>query len=95
MDYSFVSDTPAEKVAIVHQDLHYGVISNRRGEIIPPNFSDIINVGSDEEPLYFAEKNVEEAGIYVVIYYDKNGKFLRKQVYEESEYERIYCNDNN
>ncbi len=95
MDYAFVSDTPAEKVAIVHQDLHYGVISNRRGEIIPPNFSDIINVGSDEEPLYFAEKNVEEAGIYVVIYYDKNGKFLRKQVYEESEYERIYCNDNN
>ena len=95
MDYAFVSDTPVEKVAIVHQDLRYGVISNRRGEIIPANFSDVVNVGSDEEPLYFAEKNVEEAGIYVVIYYDRNGKFLRKQVYEESEYERIYCTGNN
>ena len=95
MDYAFIRDSPAEKVAIVHQDLHYGVISNRRGEIIPANFSDVINVGSAEEPLYFAEKNVEEAGIYVVIYYDKNGKFLRKQVYEESEYERIYCSENN
>ena len=35
MDYHFVSDSPKEKVAIVHQDLRYGVISNRKGEIIP------------------------------------------------------------
>lgn len=93
-DYRFVFDGPSEKIAIVHQDIHYGVLSNRRGEILPPNFSDIINVGSEEEPMYFAEKNVEEAGIYVVIYYDQNGKLLRKQVYEEDEYERIFCAEN-
>ena len=94
MDYHLVSDSRLEKVAIVHQDLYYGVVGSLRGEIIPPSFSDIVNVGSDEEPLYFASKNVEEAGIYVVIYYDKNGKLLRKQVYEEAEYEKIYCQDN-
>ena len=94
-DYRFVSNFPGEKVAIIHRDIHYGIISNKRGEIIPANFSELINVGSEEEPLYFAEKNVEEAEIYVVIYYDKNGKFLAKQVYEEEEYEKIYCSENN
>ena len=90
-DYRFVSNFPGEKVAIVHQDIYYGIISNKRGEIIPASFSELINVGSEEEPLYFAEKNVEEAEIYVVIYYDKNGRFMAKQVYEEEEYEKIYC----
>jgi hypothetical protein len=51
-------------------------------------------VGSDEKPLYFTEKRVEEADIYVVIYYDQAGKFLRKQVYESEEYDRIVCEDN-
>ena len=94
-DYRFVSNFPGEKVAIIHRDAYYGIISNKRGEIIPASFSELINVGSEEEPLYFAEKNVEEAEIYVVIYYDKNGKFLAKQVYEEEEYERIYCSEKN
>jgi hypothetical protein len=94
LDFRLVSNTKEEIVAIIHQDIHYGIASNKRGEIIPANFSDVINVGSEEEPLYFAEKNVEEAGIEVVIYYDKNGKLVRKQVYEEDEYEKIYCADN-
>jgi hypothetical protein len=46
-------------------------------------------------PLYFTEKQVEEAGIYVVIYYDKDGRQLRKQVFETDEYEKIYCTRNN
>jgi hypothetical protein len=93
-DYHFIQDSPSEKIIVVRRDVSYGVLSNKRGEVIPSNFSDIINVGSPEEPLYFTEKNVEEAGIHVVIYYDKRGKLLRKQAYEEEEYDRIYCEEN-
>ena len=39
------------------------------------------------------EKEVEEAGIFVVVYFDKQGKLVRKQAYEEEEYERILCED--
>jgi tetratricopeptide (TPR) repeat protein len=90
-DYHVVSDSPHEKIVIVHRENHYGIMSNVRGEILPATFSDIINVGSEDNPLYFAEKKIEEAGIEVVIYYDARGKLLRKQVYEEEDYERIVC----
>jgi hypothetical protein len=90
-----IRDSPDEKLAIVQQDAAYGVLSNKRGTVIPLSFSDLVNLGSSEEPLYFTEKHVSEAAVFVVIYYDKNGKFLRSEVYEESEdYEKIYCPDN-
>ncbi len=94
-DYTFVSSSDEERVILIHRDVYYGVLSNRRGQVIAPNFSEIINLGSADDPLYFAEKNVEEAEIDVVIYYDKNGKLLAKQVYEEEEYDKIYCSQNN
>lgn len=93
-DFRWVSNTATEKILIVHQENEYGVISNRKGIIIPPTFSDIVNLGSPALPLYFTEKHVEEASIYVVIYYDAQGKLLRRQVYETEDYERIYCADN-
>lgn len=89
--YKIVSDTPGEKIIIAQQDNTHGVISSTRGMFIPATFSDIVNVGSTASPLYFTEKHVEEASIFVVIYYDKNGVQLRKQVYEADDYEKIYC----
>ncbi len=92
-DYRMVLNTEDEKIMIIHQENAYGVISNKFGTIIPSTFSDIVNIGSDEELLYFTEKNIEEASIYVVIYYNKKGKLLRRQVFEKEEYEQIYCED--
>lgn len=91
--YKLIQDGD-DKLAIVQQDHNYGVIHNRKGTIIPVSFSDIVNVGSQETPLYFTEKHVEEASIFVVIYYDANGNMLRKEVYEQDDYEKIYCSDN-
>lgn len=90
-NYTFVTDTENEKVAIIKQDGHYGVISSKRDEIIPPTLSRIINVGSPAQPVYFTAKHVEEASIYVVIYYNRDGRLLRRQVYEEDEYDAIRC----
>lgn len=83
-----------ETLLTIQRENYYGVISNVRGIVIPPNFTDIVNVGSEEKPLYFTEKRVEEADIYVVIYYNHQGALIRKQVYEADEYERIYCDSN-
>jgi WG containing repeat len=84
-------DTEASKIYRVQHENFFGIVTTHTGIIIPPTFSAIVNVGSSEEPLYFTDKEVEEAGVHVVIYYDAFGKFLRKQVYEEEEYERILC----
>ncbi len=82
---------PEEKLALVKQENYFGVLSSKNGLIIPPSFSFVLNLGSESEPLYFTAKEVEEAGIVVVIYYDRSGKLLRKQVYEDEEYARIVC----
>ncbi|MBS1681605.1 MAG: WG repeat-containing protein [Bacteroidetes bacterium] len=90
-NYSLLKNTIEEKIALVKQDNFFGVVSSIHGIIIPPSFTEINNLGSESEPLYFTSKEVEEAGIVVVIYYDRNGKLLRKQVYEEEEYAKIAC----
>lgn len=88
---SLVSDHEKEKVAIIQQDNSFGVISNTKGIVIPTIFSDIINVGSKEVPMYFTEKHVEEASLFVVIYYNHKGELIRRQAFDVEEYERIYC----
>ena len=90
-NFAVIKNTAAEKLAIIKQDNGYGVLSSRNGVIIAASFSFLMNLGSEEEPIYFTSKEVEEANIVVVIYYDRNGKLLRKQVYEDEEYARIVC----
>jgi hypothetical protein len=82
-----------EKIVKVHRENYYGVISNRKGVVIPASFNEIMNMGTVDQPFYFTEKQVEEAGIFVVVYFTKEGKLVRRQAYEEHEYERILCDD--
>jgi hypothetical protein len=90
-EVKMIRDDAVEKIYRIRQGNSYGVISNRVGLIIPVRFTDLVNVGSPRHPVYFTEKHVEEASLYVVIYYDAHGKFIRKEVYEQDDYERIYC----
>jgi hypothetical protein len=92
--FTVVSESSQEKLVIAQLDRSYGVIHNTKGIVLPFSFTDIVNVGSAEEPLYFTEKHVEEASVYVVTYYGSSGKALRKEVYDQEEYERIYCPNN-
>jgi hypothetical protein len=92
-DFSWIKNADEEKIAVIHRENYYGVISNRKGVLIPATFSEIINLGTTDQPFYFADKEVEEASIFVVVYFDKQGKLVRKQAYEEEEYERILCED--
>ena len=92
-DFRWIKNTEEEKIAHIHRENYYGIVSNRKGVVVPASFTGIINLGTSEQPFYFTEKEVEEAGIFVVVYFDKQGKLVRKQAYEEEEYERILCAD--
>ena len=91
---SVVKESPHEKIAIVQKGNDLGVLSSTGKVVIPMTFSDVINVGSSESPLYFTEKHVPEASIHVIIYYDAAGNMLRKDIYDDaSEFDRIFCTD--
>jgi hypothetical protein len=90
-DFQLIKNNSSEKIAIVKQENFYGVLSSTKGLIIPPTFTMVRNFGNEDDPFYFTSKEVEEAGIVAVIYYDKNGGLVRKQVYEDVEFARIVC----
>ncbi len=92
-NFDIIKDTPEEKIYRVRQDNAFGVISNHKGTIIPLQYSDIVNLGNRETPLYFTERHIEEAGISIVVYYDQHGKIVRRQALETEEFEKIYCDN--
>ena len=81
-----------EKILLITKNSQNGILSSKYGEVVSPTFNVIINIGTAEQPVYFAEKFVREADFYVIIYYDGKGNILRKQIFtDEAEYEKIYC----
>ncbi|MEQ9424359.1 MAG: WG repeat-containing protein [Cyclobacteriaceae bacterium] len=89
--FEFIRDTEAERLAYFLTDDGFGVFSNTKGEILAPSFNDIINLGTPEKPLYFAEKHVPEADFYVVVYVNAKGETIRSEAFREEEYEMILC----
>jgi hypothetical protein len=90
--FSLLRDSKEEKLAVIQQESNVGVISNRRGVIIPVSFTRVHNLGTPEDPFYMTVREVEEASLHVVIYYDRNGRQVRRDVLENEDYELLECN---
>jgi len=71
----------------------YGLISNEYGVILKPEFSEIINIGSQENPFFFAEQNLQTAGFHVVSYVNKMGELVLSKAYTNEEFNKILCDD--
>lgn len=92
--FTFIKDFADEKIAIVQKGDGFGVLSNRGKVIVPLTFTSVLNLGSTESPLYFTEKHIPEASLFVVIYYDASGTMIRKEIYDDAiDYDKIYCSD--
>ena len=89
--YREISSPDDTKFYLAENDTGFGVLGTRSGQLINLTFTDIINLGFDNRPIYFAEKYIPEADLYIVIYYSQDGKLLRKQVFSSQEYSKIYC----
>lgn len=91
--YRTVKDTEEEKTIITYRSTGYGVLSNKRGRIIVEEFSDIINLGDTKNPLYFVERSISQVGLYVILYFDGDGKLIKENILREKAYQRIICPD--
>ena len=88
-----VSSSEQELIAMLLMGNNFGLMSNKRGVLIPPAYQDIRNMGTQDSPFYLAEKSIEEADFYVLIYYNSSGVIVHKQAYEAADFEKIYCDD--
>lgn len=85
--------TPDEIVLSVLSKDGFGIMSNKHGEILPPLYNDIVNLGTVDNPVYFAEQHLPRAEFYVVTYSDRYGKVIRSQAFRTVEYDKIYCEE--
>lgn len=92
-DFKFIRQDAHDQLAIVHVDDRFGVLHNRQGTVVPVSFSDVVNLGSPDTPVYFAEKRLGDTS-YVIEYYAADGRLLRSEACTAAELERIYCPDN-
>ena len=91
IDFQFLENSQTEKRILVSTENGKGVYSGTRGELIEPTYDDIKVLGTAEIPVYFALKMVKEADLYVVIYFDANGKKLFTFTYRQDQYFEIAC----
>lgn len=91
--YEYIKETSDERILLIRKEEGYGVYHHLKGVIVPTVFHDVINLGNEDKPLYFTETAVSEANIYVVVYYDSNGKKLFSEAYRNNAYENLVCED--
>jgi hypothetical protein len=90
-DFKYLIKNKQEKVLITYRGRGFGLLSNRRGNLIPEDYSFLLNIGTDENPFYFVEVYVSQAELHVILYMDKDGKVVRKQTVSHTDYEKISC----
>ncbi|WP_425393087.1 WG repeat-containing protein [Ekhidna sp.] len=75
------------------KDGKYGLLSNRYGELLTPEFTDIFNVGNADHPVLFADQHLSKAGFHVVSYIDQKGNLILSKAYTIDEFEKVLCDD--
>ena len=86
----WISDGDRHKL-VVKTGAGYGLLDNYQGMLLNPGFNDIINLGTEKEPVFFTEKYIPEADYFVVIYYNQDMDVIRKQVFDSGNYDQVYC----
>ena len=70
-----------------------GILNSNNGMIINGTFTEIRNIGTLENPVFYTELFVNEASLYIVIIYNAMGKILFRSAYTEEEYEKVICDE--
>ncbi len=70
-----------------------GIYDSHNGVVIKPTFTTIYLEGTVAQPYYRAEKQVEEAALHIMLYYDLEGKLLFKNIMSDTEFELLYGED--
>ena len=82
-----------QTVYLYVKDGKYGLIGSMEGIIAYPEYSDIINIGQKEDPLFFADQNLARAGFHVVSYINQKGDLVLSKAYRNEEFDLLLCDD--
>ena len=75
------------------KDGKYGLLSDHFGELLAPEFTDILNISTPENPFFFADQHLDKARFHVVSYINELGELVLSKAYTREEFELILCDD--
>ncbi len=79
--------------ARVYAETGYGLVSSAGQVLLNPKFNEIINLGTQGDPVFFVEQFSPEAAYHIVFYLNKYGERIASEAYRPPEFERILCED--
>lgn len=82
-----------EQLLRIYANNSYGVLSNRRDEVLSPTYDGISLFGdaNTDNYLYFTEKYVPEAELYIMMYLNADGQLVKRLALTPNQYDRVYC----
>lgn len=94
-DFEEIQSDTEEKVIKIYKDGGYGILSNQRGEVLAPTYDDIRLFGSisDQGSIYYSEKYVPEADLYIIIHLDYEGNIIKRQALTSEQYDMVFCEE--
>ncbi len=87
--YTKLSSLDGHQVMRVFKGNGFGILHSKKGMLISPTFYNIHQVQQQDTVLYVAEKYIEEADFYVVVYYDSEGNIVFKHAMEAEDYQSV------
>ncbi len=71
----------------------FGLIGNKSGILLQPNFTDIRLIGTRDNQIIVGEQALPQAGYTVLTYFDSAGNKIHSQAYRPEEYENVLCDE--
>lgn len=69
----------------------YGLWSSQKGRLSNSEFNHITNLGSPQNPIFFAEKRSEDNTRYEVTYINQEGQIIWQRQMSDQEYYKLVC----
>jgi len=91
--YKLLFENSESKIFKYVQEGKTGMRSNTMGELLDPEFTDILNIGTVDKAIFLVEQYLSQAKYHVVSYLNESGELLFSNAYREEEFEKIVCDD--
>ena len=92
IDFHIMVENDNETILLIEGPEGYGILSNVSGLILDTEYAEIRNLGSEDQPLYFAVKETGRSDLpYLVQYFKSNGEKVLAREYSAEDYDYIYC----
>ncbi|WP_299461887.1 WG repeat-containing protein [uncultured Microscilla sp.] len=91
-DIKYLKKEGDEIIALVSK-VKFGILSNKRGLLIPMEYDLIYNLGSRETPMFFTERQYAGGKSFVVSYINHQKKVIWNKIMQEGDYHKILCEE--